>query len=83
MLETGAATLAFVAVFLFGGRLRPMRAVMRSPRSLLSFSAGISLAYVFVHLMPELSGARETFVRSTTLPVRFDGMVVYVAALLG
>jgi len=83
MLETGAATLVFAAVFLLGGRVRPMRIVMRSQRSLLSFSAGISLAYVFIHLTPELSGARETFVRSTSLPVRFDGMVVYVAALLG
>lgn len=83
MFETGVATLAFASVFLFGGRLYPLRALTRSKTSLISFSAGISLAYVFIHLMPELGGAREIFVRSTTLPVRFDGMVVYAAALLG
>jgi len=81
--ETGAVMLVFVAVFLFGGRFYPLRALSGDRRSLLSFSAGISLAYVFVHLMPELSSARETFVQSTLLPTLFDGRVIYFVALLG
>ncbi len=83
ILETGAVTLVFTAVFLFGGRFYPMRMVSRGQRSILSASAGISLAYVFVHLMPELAGARLTFVRSTSMPTQFDGMVVYVLGLVG
>jgi hypothetical protein len=83
ILETGAATLVFTAVFLFGGRFYPMRVVTRDQRSVLSASAGISIAYVFVHLMPELAGARETFVKATSMPTQFDGMVVYVLGLVG
>lgn len=82
-LETGAATLVFVAVFLFGGRFYPGRILTSDKRNLLSASAGISLAYVFVHLMPELSGARLTFVASTSMPTTFNGMVVYFLALVG
>ena len=83
ILETGAAALVFAGVFLVGGRFYPMRAFMKSRRGLLSLSAGVSVAYVFVHLMPELGGARETFVKSTSLPHQFDGMIVFLLALLG
>jgi hypothetical protein len=83
LLETGAATLVFSLVFLFGGRFYPGRLVTRNQGNLLSASAGISLAYVFVHMMPELAGARQNFVKWTSLPTVFDGMVVYVLALVG
>ena len=83
LLETGAATLVFSAVFLGGGRFYPGRLLTRNQGNLLSASAGISLAYVFVHMMPELSNARQTFVKWTSLPTEFDGMVVYFLALLG
>jgi hypothetical protein len=83
ILETGAATLVFTAVFLFGGRFYPMRALTSDQRSILSASAGVSLAYVFVHLMPELAAARLTFVKVTSIPTQFDGMVIYALALLG
>ena len=58
VIETGAAALLFDAVFLVGGRVHPLRALVRDCRTLISFSAGMSAAYVFVHLMPEMSGAR-------------------------
>jgi hypothetical protein len=83
ILETGAAALVFAAVFLVGGHVYPMRAILRNERSMLSFSAGIALAYVFVHVMPELSAARDTFVKFTFLPTVFQGMAVYFLALLG
>ena len=83
LLETGAATLVFSAVFLWGGRFYPGRLLTRNQAILLSGSAGISLAYVFVHMMPELSNARQTFVKWTSLPTEFDGMVVYFLALIG
>lgn len=83
VLETGTAAAVFAAVFLGGNQLRPLRGVLRDPHNLLSFSSGIAVSYVFVHVMPEISGARETFVASTSLPTRFEGMVVYVFALVG
>ena len=83
LLETGAATLVFSAVFLGGGHFYPGRLLTRNQGNLLSGSAGISLAYVFVHMMPELSGARQTFVKWTSVPKVFDGMVVYFLALIG
>jgi hypothetical protein len=81
--ETGAATLVFSAVFLWGGRFYPGRLLTRNQGNLLSASAGISLAYVFVHMMPELAGARQTFIKWTAMPKVFDGMVVYFLALVG
>jgi len=82
-LVTGLSTIAFVAVFLFGGRIYPLRAIIRNQTTLLGISAGVSLAYVFVHVIPELSGARQAFVESTSLPVKFEGMIVYFLALVG
>ena len=56
-LVTGAGALFLALVFLFGGRVRPLRPLFRDDRSLISFGSGMSMAYVFVHLMPELSSA--------------------------
>ena len=83
VLATGAAATALAAVFLFGERIHPLRALTRNRRSLLSISAGVSLAYVFVRLLPELADARLTFASSTILPARFEGIAVYVLGLLG
>jgi hypothetical protein len=83
VLETGVAAAVFATVFMAGGRLNPLSGVIKDQRSVLSLSSGIAVAYVFVHVLPELSGARETFIASTSLPTQFDGMVVYVFALVG
>jgi hypothetical protein len=83
LIETGAAALVFTAVFLGGGHFYPGRLLTRNQGALLSGSAGISIAYVFVHMMPELAGARQTFVKWTSIPTAFDGMVVYFLALVG
>jgi hypothetical protein len=83
MIETGAAALVFAVVFLAGNRLHPLRWLMRDRRSTVSFGAGMSAAYVFVHLMPELHGARTTFAESVSSPLPFEGMGTYFVALVG
>lgn len=82
-LETGAAALVFAATFLSGGRVHPFRSLIRDRRSILSFGAGMSAAYVFVHVMPELHGARRAFVESVSMTLRYEGMAIYFIALLG
>ena len=51
-----AVALAFV--HLFSGKLRFLNTTSRS--IWLSISSGVSVAYVFVHILPELSEAQET-----------------------
>jgi hypothetical protein len=56
---TGFIAAAFAATHLFGARLGFLT---RTPRSLwLSFAGGVSVAYVFVHLLPELAEHQRTF----------------------
>jgi hypothetical protein len=82
-LITGAAALLFAATFLVGGRVHPLRALIRDRRSIVSFGAGMSAAYVFVHLMPELHGVRRAVVESVSQPLPYEGMGVYFLALVG
>jgi hypothetical protein len=82
IIETGTAALLFAAAFLVGGRVRPIRALI-DPRSLISFGAGMSAAYVFVYLMPEMHGARRAFAESVSITLRYEGMSIYFLALVG
>ena len=83
ILRTGAAALLFAAVFLVGGGLHPLRGVIRDRRSVVSFGAGMSAAYVFVHVMPELHGARSAVAEALYTPLPYEGMSTYFLALLG
>ena len=83
LVETGAAALLFAATFLAGGRVHPLRALIQDRRSIISFGAGMSAAYVFVHLMPELHGVRGAFAESVSVHLPFEGMAVYFVALIG
>ncbi len=83
IIETGAAALLFAATFLMGARVHPFRSWVRDRRSLISFGAGMSVAYVFVHVLPELHEARRAFVEATAMSVRYDGMATYFLALTG
>lgn len=83
VLETGVAALLFAATFLVGRRLHPLQSLVRDHRTIASFGAGISAAYVFVHLMPELHGARTAFADSMSTPLRYEGMAIYFFALVG
>ena len=78
-------SLALVAglalVHLFSGRMRFLRA---SPRSRwLSAAGGVSVAYVFVHLMPDLAEEQETIRRATGETFSFLEYHVYLVALAG
>lgn len=83
LLTTGAAALLFALVFLGGGRIHPVRSLVRDRRTVISFAAGMTAAYVFVHLLPELHGARETFRESASVELRYEGASIYFLALLG
>ena len=72
VVETGAAALLFAANFLFGDWVHPLRAVL-DRRSMISFSAGISAAYVFVHLLPELHGVRTVVTRESPIALPNEG----------
>lgn len=83
-LTTGPAALLFAAIFLAGQHFHPLRRFIRDRRSVLSFTAGMSLAYVFVRMMPELNEARELLLESADsrwLP--YEGVAIYFLALLG
>jgi hypothetical protein len=82
-IETVFAALLFTGVFLAGGRLHPFRSFMPDRRAMISFGAGMAAAYVFVHLMPELEGAREVFAESASEIVRYEGVAIYFLALVG
>jgi hypothetical protein len=82
LMETGAAALLFAAVFLFGGRVQPLRPLL-DRRSAISFSAGVSAAYVFVHLLPELHGVRTVLTRAAAFELPYEGAGIYFVAMVG
>ena len=74
------AVVVFAAIFLGGGVLH----ARCSPRTAISLGAGVSTAYVFVHLLPELSEAGEAFVEATAhMNLPLPELRVYGAALAG
>jgi hypothetical protein len=83
VVETGPAALLFALTFLFGGRVGWLRRIVRDERAVVSFGAGMSAAYVFVHLMPELHGVRVAFAETASIVLRYEGMAIYVVALVG
>lgn len=84
-LTTGVAALSFAAIFLIGQQVHPLRRFARDRRSLISFSAGMSVAYVFVHMLPELNAARELVVESSSDALRlpYEGVTIYFLAMIG
>jgi hypothetical protein len=77
-----AAISVLACTFIFGRYLRGPFA--DAPRRVLSAAAGVSVAYVFIRALPEMSEAQDVFTRATLnrgLP--FPERRVYMAALLG
>jgi hypothetical protein len=75
-----AATFLLACTFVFGRYLRGPFA--DAPRRVLSAAAGVSVAYVFLRALPEMSEAQDVFTRVTVgrgLP--FPERRVYTAAL--
>jgi hypothetical protein len=80
--ETAIATFLFALIFLFGNRLEGVLGFSR--RRVISAAAGVSIAYVFMRMLPELNEAGRAFVDATahrTLP--FPELRIYTSALLG
>lgn len=75
--------LLFAAIFLFGGRLA-YRPGQRGHRRFLSFSAGISVGYTFVHVLPALGKMRDFATESPTGLYRmFPEYSVYLWTMAG
>lgn len=80
-LFTGLMAVAFCLVHLFVGRLRFLD---RNPRSRwLSFAGGVAVAYVFLHMLPELGAHVGTFRRATGLEAVRAESAVYGLAMIG
>jgi hypothetical protein len=83
-LATLAAAAIFAAIFYSQSWIDWPRKGQRGYRRVISLSAGAAVAYVFVHLLPELATASEKFVQGTAgLDLPFPHHRVYLAALLG
>lgn len=75
-----AFALALAVVHLFAGRLLVVGAIPRS--RWLSLSGGVSVGYVFVHLLPELQAVHLFIDQSGTVLAAIEAHV-YVVVLLG
>jgi hypothetical protein len=83
VLTTLSVALLFAAIFLFGGRAA-YRPGQRGRRRFLSFAAGISVAYTFVHVLPALHAIRELqTVSPSTFKMLFPEYNVYLWTMAG
>ena len=81
-LESFAAILTWMMPFLFGSHLRLGASIGK--RSLLSAAGGISVAYVFVDILPQMARMQSTFASAAFgLPLPFSDYRVYTSALVG
>jgi len=69
------------AIHLFSGRMRFLAVLPRS--RWLSAAGGISVAYVFVHLLPDLAGEQQTIREAAGENFTFLEYHVYLVALIG
>jgi hypothetical protein len=78
-----SVALLFAALFLFGGRAAHHPG-QRGRRRFLSFAAGISVSYTFVHVLPALHAIRELQRQSTTdFKMVFPEYSVYLWTMVG
>ena len=82
--ETLVGALIFAIIFFAGPRWRINLEIQKGYRRVVSFNAGIAIAYVFMNFLPELSEASEIFLEHTQdLHRLFSQQWVYGASLLG
>jgi FtsH-binding integral membrane protein len=81
---TLGVALVFAAIYLFGGRASE-RFGERNRRRFLSFAAGLSVSYTFVHILPGLHQIREFQTNAQTDYIQrvFPEYSVYLAAMIG
>ncbi|MEC4983760.1 MAG: hypothetical protein SAJ37_18870 [Oscillatoria sp. PMC 1068.18] len=78
---TFVAVAGFALIHIFAGKLIFLEVVPRS--RWLSIAGGVSIAYVFVHILPELSKGQKTFEEKYILALNFLEHHVYLVSLLG
>ncbi len=81
VLLTGCLAIGLALIHLLASRLRFLQLLPRS--RWLSFGSGVSVAYVFVHILPDLSEAQETIRESLDAKLGFLEHHIYLVALLG
>lgn len=81
LILTFVAAAAFIAVHLFIGRLRFLEGTPR--HAFLSLAGGVAVAYIFVHVLPELAAHQRTFADALDLSDETAEAVVYLISLLG
>ncbi|WP_414549393.1 hypothetical protein [Anabaena sp. CCY 0017] len=79
-MNTGILAIALASIHLFSGKLRSLKKILHS--RYISFGSGVSVAYVFIHILPELSQAQVTFQSSVNI-LNFLEHHIYLVALLG
>lgn len=81
MLSTFLATLVLIVVHLFSGHLRFLEGTPRS--RWLSLAGGVSVAYVFVHLLPELAQGQQVLQGPELAVLDYLEHHAYLLALAG
>ncbi len=81
LILTGACAVAFALIHVFIGKLTFLDVLPRS--RWLSFAGGIAVAYVFLHILPELSGHQKTFAEGLGVSNRAAETWVYLVAFAG
>ena len=80
-MNTLISAIVLATTHLFAGKLRFLK---HTPRSRgFSFGSGVSVAYVFIHILPELSQAQMKLQSSLNMVWSFLEHHVYIVALLG
>ena len=84
MLATFGVAVLFAAIYLFGGRASQVFRE-RGRRRFLSFAAGLSVSYTFVHILPELHEIRQLHLQPQADYFQrfFPEYSVYLGALVG
>ncbi len=78
---TGASVFAFALIHLFIGKLTFLDVLPRS--RWLSFAGGVAVAYVFLHILPELSGHQKAFAEGLGVGERAAESWVYLISFSG
>lgn len=78
---TALFAIAFALVHIFIGKLAFLAVIPRS--RWLSFAGGVSVSYIFLHILPELSTHEVTFAEGLGMSERKAEMWLYLASLVG
>lgn len=76
---SGIAALLLAAVHIFASKIKLLHGIPRS--KWLSAAGGVSVAYVFIHILPELEEWQQKFEESSSL--EFLKLHLYLIALIG